>query len=293
VNKKIVIFGEVLFDCFPDGKKTLGGAPFNVAWHLQAFNAHPLLISRVGNDTEGGQILLAMKEWGMQAAGIQRDQFHPTGRVEVSFNQGEPEYDIVENSAWDFIDVKQLPEVSEGFLLYHGSLAQRSQQSQDTLTKLQQQNSAECFVDVNLRPPWIKPELISALTNDAKWLKVNEQELDSFSNLDPEKGETIFSENNNLELVLITRGSNGAQLITKSGFQFHTHPESDVSVVDTVGAGDAFSSIFLLGLLNKWPFEVIMQRASEFASAVVAIRGAVSSDGNFYQKFIDSWGLFN
>lgn len=99
-----VIFGEVLFDCFPDGKRVLGGAPFNVAWHCQAFGMKPLLISRVGNDTPGEEIQQAMADWGMTTAGLQLDLQHPSGVVDVQFVEGEPVYSIVENSAWDFID---------------------------------------------------------------------------------------------------------------------------------------------------------------------------------------------
>ena len=252
---------------------------------------HPLLISRVGVDAEGDQILLSMIEWGMTTAGIQRDQFHPTGQVIVNFNQGEPEYNIVEETAWDFIDIDLLPEIPGKYLLYHGSLALRSQKSKITLANLKQQKTVECFVDANFRPPWINTEVISDLLGETKWLKVNKQELAGFLNTKPEKFETSFFENNPLELVLITSGSSGAQLKTKNGFQFQTHPAPGVKVMDTVGAGDAFSSIFLLGLLKKWSLELIMQRASEFASAVVGIRGAISYDNNFYQKFIKAWGL--
>ncbi len=291
VTKNIVIFGEVLFDHFPDGQKILGGAPFNVAWHLQAFKAHPLLISRVGNDAEGGQIMLSMAEWGMKTTGIQRDQLHPTGRVVVNFNQGEPSYDIVADSAWDFIDADLLPEIPGNYLLYHGSLALRSEQSKATLVKLTEQKSAECFVDVNFRPPWVKSKLVSDLKKGAKWIKVNEQELTGFLNTNIDRVETGFFENTLLESILITYGCNGAQIITRDGFQFQVCPEPDINVMDTVGAGDAFSSVFLLGLLNQWPIEKIMQRASEFANAIVGIRGAVSTNKNFYQKFINSWGL--
>ena len=102
--KRIIIFGEVLFDCFPDGQKILGGAPFNVAWHLQAFKASPLFISRVGNDVEGDQIFRSMRQWGMITDGLQRDPEHPTGQVTVNFVDGEPEYDIVANFGGGFAD---------------------------------------------------------------------------------------------------------------------------------------------------------------------------------------------
>ena len=95
MSPQILIFGEVLFDCFPNGKQILGGAPFNVAWHLQAFGVAPLLISRVGNDGLGTQIKTAMQAWGMDCSGLQVDPDRPTGTVTVQFNGEEPLYDIV------------------------------------------------------------------------------------------------------------------------------------------------------------------------------------------------------
>ncbi len=91
-QRRPVIFGEVLFDRFPDGSLVLGGAPFNVAWHLQAFGQAPLLISRVGDDPLGRQVRGAMLDWGMDTAGLQLDSAHATGTVEVRFDHGEPSY---------------------------------------------------------------------------------------------------------------------------------------------------------------------------------------------------------
>ena len=103
-RRRICIFGEVLFDHFPDGTRVLGGAPFNVAWHLQAFGQSPHFISRVGNDSAGEAIRNAMHEWGMDTRGLQTDPARPTGRVEVSFVDGEPTYDIVHPCAYDAIE---------------------------------------------------------------------------------------------------------------------------------------------------------------------------------------------
>jgi fructokinase len=89
-TKGLYIFGEVLFDHFPDGTRVLGGAPFNVAWHLQAFGQSPLLISRVGSDPEGTQVRAAMRDWSLSSSGLQTDTVHPTGKVTVAFQDGEP-----------------------------------------------------------------------------------------------------------------------------------------------------------------------------------------------------------
>lgn len=149
-----VIYGEVLYDCFPDGNRVLGGAPFNVAWHCQAFGLAPLFISRVGRDPMGEQVRDAMQDWGMNVEGLQIDEIHPTGDVAVSFDNGEPAYDFVENSAWDFIDSKQLPELNEDTMVYHGSLALRNDVSADTLRHIKKITQAKVLLDVNLRAPF-------------------------------------------------------------------------------------------------------------------------------------------
>ena len=121
-----LIFGEVLFDRFPDSSVVLGGAPFNVAWHLHAFGLKPLMVSRIGNDALGRRVEAAMRDWGMDCSGMQTDSTHPTGSVEVSFVEGEPSYEIAQGVAYDFIDASVLPQPDDGeWLLYHGSLALR------------------------------------------------------------------------------------------------------------------------------------------------------------------------
>jgi len=104
MSKQLCIFGEVLFDEFPDGNRVLGGAPFNVAWHLQAFSQTPLFISRVGNDSEGSQICKSMLNWGMNIDALQTDEKLPTGKVIVELEDGEPSYDIIAPAAYDAIE---------------------------------------------------------------------------------------------------------------------------------------------------------------------------------------------
>ncbi|MGD8910729.1 MAG: PfkB family carbohydrate kinase, partial [Chromatiales bacterium] len=121
MSNRITVFGEVLFDCFPGGEKILGGAPFNVAWNLCAFGQRPWFVSRVGEDDEGRTIRQAMASWGMDTGGVQSDPQHATGQVQVSLDQGEPSYDIVDAVAYDFIEAGELdPQPCR--MLYHGSL---------------------------------------------------------------------------------------------------------------------------------------------------------------------------
>ena len=104
MKQRLCIFGEVLFDHFPDGKHVLGGAPFNVAWHLQAFGQAPYFISRIGDDAEGETVRNAMRDWGMNTEGLQIDKHLPTGRVDIEFVDNEPHYDIVHPCAYDAIE---------------------------------------------------------------------------------------------------------------------------------------------------------------------------------------------
>lgn len=120
---QIYVFGEVLFDCFPDGARVLGGAPFNVAWHLQAFGDRPQFISRIGGDESGREIARAMASWGMDCAGLQYDPDYPTGRVEVSITATEPSYEIVADSAYDFITAAELRGPFPAGILYHAASA--------------------------------------------------------------------------------------------------------------------------------------------------------------------------
>ena len=288
----LLIFGEVLYDCFPDGVRVLGGAPFNVAWHCQAFGLAPLFISRVGNDQMGKDIKQAMQSWGMDISGLQLDHQYPTGIVDVKFDKGEPVYDIVENSAWDFID-ESLPAISGDSLLYHGSLALRNQVSATTLNKLKQTVNTSVFVDINLRAPWWNSELIENIISPAYWLKLNEDEL---SLIVPQQATSesrmdyLFS-TTSLKLLILTRGEKGVIAGDMNGNRVNIVPELNTAVVDTVGAGDAFSSVMLLAQYAGWPLQVALERAQAFASAIVGIRGATINDRDFYQSFIDDWQL--
>ena len=134
VSGRPCIFGEVLFDHFPDGRRVLGGAPFNVAWHLQAFGESPLLVSRIGDDADGAAVAHAMDDWDMERAGLQTDPRLPTGRVQVSIEDGEPSYDIVHPSAWDAIEPPGLD--ARCLLLYHGTLALRDDRARQAWRQL-------------------------------------------------------------------------------------------------------------------------------------------------------------
>ena len=287
-----LIFGEVLFDRFPDGNAVLGGAPFNVAWHLQAFGAAPLFVSRVGNDDLGRRIQDAMQAWGMNGAGLQIDSQHPTGTVEVRFEQGEPAYDIVAGRAYDCIAADKLPQLTPA-LIYHGTLALRAATSLQTLETLKSRYDAPVFLDVNLRPPWWELQAARKLLDNARWVKLNEDELGLLgtdSGTLDERAARLRDTHGN-ELLIVTRGGDGAVAFSSDGQSAATRPGSGNAVVDTVGAGDAFTSVIILGLMRDWRLQQTLDRAQAFASAVVGVRGATVQDLNFYRPFIEQWGL--
>lgn len=293
MNEEIIIFGEVLFDRFSDGNMVLGGAPFNVAWHLQAFGVSPLFISRVGEDSAGEKIKESMASWGMNLSGLQIDKHHPTGMVTVALIDNEPHYDIVENSAYDFIDFSSLPSLPHNSILYHGSLALRNDASATTLEKIKQHISPSIFFDVNLRSSFWDLKTIESLMKQASWLKLNEEEL---SLIVPQESTlenaiddlfSIFP----LDNIILTQGKAGAKLFTTADKYQQISPSVTTSVVDTVGAGDAFCSVLLLGILKQWDTLTTLTRAQDFASQIVTIQGATTTDKSFYQSFIQQWKI--
>lgn len=289
-----LVFGEVLYDSFPDGSMVLGGAPFNVAWHLQGFGLEPLFVSRVGDDALGERILAAMTDWGMDIRGVQRDADHPTGRVVVSIHNNEPSFEIVPEQAYDFIDGKPLQALLDRerySLAYHGSLIARHPSASATLDKLRQ-TDLPLFVDVNLRDPWWRREWLDDALRRACWVKLNEHELRMLSpgeaNADVNTQAESMLRDYGLEWLVVTRGGKGA-LVLADGEMVETSPGRVDGLVDTVGAGDAFSAVTILGLLRGWPPPALAQRAVDFAAAVCRMRGAIGRDRALYERYLRKW----
>ncbi len=289
MSTRACIYGEVLFDHFPDGRRILGGAPFNVAWNLKALGSDPLLISRVGTDADGLSVRSAMKVWGLDESGLQNGPGEHTGQVRVQIKDGEPVYDIVHPVAWDAIACPEpLPRCA---LLYHGSLAARNARSRETLDALRAAQPEKVFVDVNLRDPWWDRERALGLLDGAHWAKFNEDELGRLvpEGRDSEARALALIKRHGLEALLLTAGERGARLFMAGGESFRTRPARPAEVVDTVGAGDAFTAVTILGILRGWPLQACLDRAQELASAVVGQRGATVHDPDFYAPFADAW----
>jgi fructokinase len=293
-DKRLCIFGEALFDVFPDGQQVLGGAPFNVAWHAQAFGLSPHFISRVGTDAAGERVTAAMRNWGMYLGGLQQDAGHPTGKVQVSLTaDNEPAYDIVPDCAYDFIDAAAWPASMTCELLYHGTLALRSAVSRRAFEALKLQAGIGTFVDVNLRSPWWDTDTVAAKLAGVRWIKLNSHELGLLvpDAADLEEGVDLIMQRYAPELLIVTLGDAGALAVTRAGETARAEPDRQHAVVDTVGAGDALTSVILLGILRDWPLPLMLQRAQSFASAIVGVRGATVNDMAFYQPFLKSWEL--
>jgi len=284
-NRSTVVFGEVLYDCFEDGRKRLGGAPFNVAWGLAAFGADPLFVSAVGQDEDGDSIMDRMQEWDLSEAGLQESPHYETGRVEVAIEDGEPRYEVPSPRAWDFIE-------DEGFfadrLLYHGSLALRGEFSAKTLAAIRERSRGARFYDVNLRPPHTPLPLVREWLEGADWAKLNLDELAEVSgrkDLGFDHAEAAIDEVRDrygVGTVLLTAGTEGARI--RGGFgEASLAPAPEVErFVDSVGAGDAFTAVTLFGILNGWDAAEIVGRASEFAAKVCGLSGATTTDRDFY-----------
>lgn len=290
-KQQICVFGEVLFDVFPDGQDVLGGAPFNVAWHLQAFALAPRLISRVGNDEAGRLIRSAMSDWGMDTRFLQTDNERPTGQVVIHIKNGEPQYDIVPDCAYDFISTPKHLMDEACHLLYHGTLALRNPVSALSLADLKKNFKGILFMDVNLRAPWWRRDSVLALIQEAHWVKLNEDEL---RRLDGEKAPLLkqaqgFLKKYALKGLIVTQGKEGAFAVTESAPPIQVKAPTIQKPIDTVGAGDAFCAVLLFGIVKGWPLKITMERASTFAAAVVETRGAIIHTHRFYQSLRQDW----
>lgn len=293
-----LVFGEVLFDRFAGEGPVLGGAPFNVAWHLQGFGQNPLFISRIGQDELGERVLEEMKSWGMDTVGMQQDPRYPTGAVQVYLEEDEPRYEILPEQAYDFIRAGEALKAARGeelSLLYQGTLAARCPTSRAALEGLAVGLRLPGFMDVNLRPPWWEKQRVDGLIKASRWVKMNEEELDLLSGFDSggEKGEekaAVLLKEMSLAVLIVTLGSRGAFFLQAEGCTRRpAHPVPEV--VDTVGAGDAFSAVCILGLSLGWDFRVTLERSLEFASRIVGQRGAIRRDPGPYEHYRGRWAI--
>ena len=290
-NRPVVFcVGEVLWDCFPDGK-VLGGAPFNCAFMLHALGAAAMMVSRVGDDADGKEILAIMESAGLERRYVQVDEEHATGRVEVSVSAGgEPTFTILEDKAWDHIAYDSAAEkaLSECDAVCFGTLAQRNAASRQTILKMlnQAQRAVKVF-DINLRQSWFSKDIISRGLSLATVVKLNNEELDVLKGIFPDiwqGGVKGFMGAFGVDLLAVTRGGEGC-ILYKSDEEEGV-PGIKVPVQDTVGSGDAFTASLILSYLSGAPLRKIGEEANLLGAYVATQRGATPSIKGYKQEVL-------
>jgi fructokinase len=300
------VFGEALVDEFPT-EQVVGGAPFNVARHLAAFMAPNLMITRIGKDRNGQAVRSEFERFAMSEAGLQHDPMEETGRVTVERKGQGHRFHILPRQAYDFIDadaaVASLAGVEAG-IVYFGTLAQREERSRAALAAVLEASPAKRYLDLNLRTGQYEESTVTRSLTAADIVKVNEEELQAlfqwYFQIGPDEAPLATEEVHAacralmdrfaLETLIVTLGHRGSVVFSLDGGMVANRDNpAPPFVIDTVGAGDAFSAIFLLGRARGWPLELTLARANEFAGAICAVPGAVPRDLNFYDKWVARW----
>ncbi|WP_210487758.1 carbohydrate kinase family protein [Rufibacter aurantiacus] len=278
MSEKIVCFGETLWDILPSGRMP-GGAPMNVAIHLHHNGFDPVVVSRVGSDDLGKELVAFLQAQKINTDYLQTGQTHLTGIVKANISdRNEVTYKIVEPVAWDYIQFEERTAqlVSESDLFIYGSLVARGATSQEALLQYLSLARKKVF-DVNLRPPHYTTERVLALLGLADVVKMNHQELAEICTWLGAEGDMaqqmqFIKEHLGLELVIITRGDKGAAAFSQDGF--FEHEGYHVEVEDTIGSGDAFLATFLTHYLRHKPMNQILERACLTGAYVATQRGA-------------------
>jgi len=290
----ILVIGEILFDVFPNYRR-IGGAPFNFAYHLKNFGFNARFVSKIGMDDAGKEILHKLELARFNLDDIQIDKDHLTGSVNVRLDKsGAPRFDIISDVAYDYIqfDPKYHSNlISEARLIYFGSLIQRSEAGHKNLQAFLTRNSSKSlhFYDINLRPGCYNSDIIEKSLPKTDILKLNTDELIKLKQMRSKRmndDEFIhhLMETHSIRSVSLTKGEEGSELFTGQGC-FSSKQVEAATVVDSVGAGDAYAAMLAAGLLKKWRTEEILERASLFASRVCEIKGAIPDSVTFYEPF--------
>lgn len=281
----VVGIGEVLWDMLPAGPK-LGGAPANFAYHAHALGANSQVITRIGKDDLGREIIRRFHEMGLPESTIQIEEVALTGTASVTLSgDGLAHFTIQENVAWDrmMATPEALDASREADAICFGSLAQRSEASRNTIQQLVAATSADALrvFDINLRQNYYSREVIERSLRLANILKLNQDELPVLAEMFGLKGAPNKRDRSpveelarsfHLRLVALTRGPDGS-LLYENG-RWSECASQPVEVVDTVGAGDAFTAAMVLGLLRGLDLDKVNSIANEVARYVCSQAGA-------------------
>lgn len=283
MNNIIVGMGEALWDVLPEGKK-IGGAPANFAYHVSQFGFDSRVVSAVGKDALGNEILDVFRSKNVECQ-IERVDY-PTGTVQVTLdNEGVPCYEIKENVAWDnipFTDALKRLALNTRAVCF-GSLAQRSAVSRATINRFLDtmpdiEGQLKIF-DINLRQNFYTKEVLSESFSKCNVLKINDEELVTISRMfgypgiDLEDKCWILIAKYNLKMLILTCGTNGSYVFTPGTVSFQKTPK--VPVVDTVGAGDSFTAAFCASILNGKSVPEAHKLAVEVSAYVCTQSGAM------------------
>ena len=275
--KKILCFGEVLWDTFEDGKKA-GGAPMNVAMHLAQQRMDVSFASRVGVDPMGEELSRFLEKAGLYSELIQEDLALPTCVVTVELDKdNQATYHIPEPVSWDNIQTEDTLTVAakQSDAIIFGSLACREDTTRNTLLSLLDETKALKVFDVNLRAPHYKLSTIETLTAKADVVKMNEDEaklLIGGSRRDLKEQINEFRSKYHSRTICVTCGEHGA--LVWHDHEFYDSPGCRVDVVDTVGAGDSFLATFVAGLMAGKPMQQVVDNSCTVGAFVASRRGA-------------------
>ena len=282
-KRDVVGLGEVLWDVLPEGKK-LGGAPSNFAYHAGQFLGmdNTIAVSALGEDKLGEETIKALEEHQLNCL-LPRVPY-PTGTVQVQLDeQGIPTYDIKENVAWDNIPfTKEIEDVASSCrAVCFGSLAQRNVVSRETIHRFLDLTPKDCMkiFDINLRQNFYNKEIIKESLQRCNVLKINDEELVligrmfGYPGLDIENKCWLILGKYNLDMLVLTCGTNGSYVFTPGQMSFQETPK--VEVADTVGAGDSFTGSFCAAILNGKPVTEAHKLAVEVSAYVCTQNGAM------------------
>jgi fructokinase len=283
----VVGVGEVLWDLLLTGPQ-LGGAPANFAYHANALGAHSYVITRVGDDDHGREIIRRFREMGIRSGAIQVDERAPTGTATVALSgNGLAHFTVHENVAWDFIAAthEALALVAQAHAICFGSLAQRSDTSRQAIQQLlaaAPPDSLRVF-DINLRQRFYSREIVKHSLRIANVLKLNDDELPAIAEMLGLRGAIEeqmkqLADTFNLRLIALTRGAQGSVLYqsrtgSDGGERWSNCPSRPVDVADTVGAGDSFTAALVMGLLRKMDLDEVNLLANDVARYVCSHAG--------------------
>ena len=277
----LIGLGEILWDLLPSGRQ-LGGAPANFAYQANALGATGTIISRVGRDQNGSDLLSRVRQLGLAPNLIQIDSEAPTGTVSIELSSdGQPRYIIHENVAWDRIAAEKeaLAAAAHSDAICFGTLAQRSDRSRSSIHEILSNSRRDALriLDVNLRQSFYSADVIGESLGAASILKINDGELPVLAKLfgltgDIESQLVQIAKGYDLRLVALTRGAHGSVLFADG--QRSEHAGIPAEVADTVGAGDSFTAAMALGILSGWDLDKVNEHANRVASFVASRPGA-------------------